>query len=287
MKVYPLIAVIFFSFANVVFANAPVIDLSQNSEGGNPEVAAAPASMVPEMATTNATTLEQRIANLERQVNNLTQMNLPGRLEELQQEIQKLNGQSEQQNHDVKTIKDQLNKFYRDLNQRITSPAASSLNKNDNANLLDNGTNLSNDETIKAASDIDQQSIPKEQKAYEDAFNDLQQKKYSFAAEKLRIYLKNYPKGAYTVNAHYWLAECYYLLNQFNQAASEFKIVIDKYPSSTKIPDALLKLGIIHSNAGKYDLARKELQTVRKKYPGSTAAHLASQQLSIIAKKNL
>jgi tol-pal system protein YbgF len=175
-----------------------------------------------------------------------------------------------------------LRNFYADLQRRLgdvkgapptVAPAAGS-------SMESQGSTLPSASSATALPDQDQQSVPKEQKIYEDAFSDLQQKKYDSASSKFVSYIKSYPKGAYAVNAHYWLGECYYLLNQFDKSSSEFKTVLSKYPNSTKTADSLLKLGIIHNSMGKYAEARKELQQVQSRFPGSTAAQLATHQLA-------
>ena len=241
---------------------------------------------LPQINTASLTT-EQRLNRLEQQLNNLVQMNLPARLESLQQTIDKLNGQSEQHDHDLKMVNDQLRNFYIDLERRIAqTKGVAPTGITDNA--ATGTANLHTDSTTlpaagSATSEPDQQSVPKEQKTYDEAFSLLQQKQYTTANEKFRTYIKSYPKGANIISAHYWSAECYYLLSQLDQAAFEFKTLLDKYPSSTKSADALLKLGIIHAHTGKTEQAKSEFLKVQQHYPGTTAAQLAKHQLSNLA----
>lgn len=339
MKLKTLLAVILFAATTLAMADAPVVDINQNSndsaavqsgsfQDSAQTKAVAPVPMLPEATTTsteqvavqptqNATspmkmktvgsveatdnslqqintaslTTEQRLNRLEQQLNNLVQMNLPARLDSLQQTMDKLNGQSEQHDHDLKILNDQLRNFYTDLERRIgqakgTTPTAgitdiTATPATGTANLHTDSATLPT--ASSATSEPDQQSVPKEQKTYDEAFSMLQQKQYATANEKFRAYIKSYPKGANIISAHYWSAECYYLLSQLDQAAFEFKTLLDKYPSSTKSADALLKLGIIHAHAGKTEQARSEFSKVQQRYPGSTAAQLAKHQLSNLA----
>lgn len=305
-----------FFFHLPIYADADVIDLSQQNDTTqdtnyyddqqnepatpmpmmqdssipeqNNTVAPIPA-VAPPIDTSNLST-EQRLTRLEQQVNNIVQMNLPARLDALQQVTEKLSGQSEQQEHELKALKDQLRDFYKDLGERINQTKTNS-NTHESFTKKDvTGSSLNSASTslpsasAAIASETEegdhQQLIPKEQKAYEDAFNLLQQKKYSAAAQKLHVYLKSYPNGTYAINAHYWLAECYYLLGQLNDAAKEFTVITAQHPNSTKTPDALLKLGIIHETMGKHEQARKEFLQVKKRFPESNAAKSATRQLN-------
>ena len=261
-----------------------------------PESDATPSVAPPDVS---GLTTDQRIARLEQQINNLVVMNLPARLDALQLEIEKLNGQHEQDAHDLKALSDQLRDFYADLTRRIGgAPPANHIgdtaanhggkdavnhdSKGDNngSSLESQSSTLAPAPSATASPDPDQQSVPKEQKMYESALNLLQQKKYAAAADKMADYLKDYPTGAYVVNAHYWVGESHYLLNQYDQAAVEFKLLLDKYPNSTKTQDAMLKLAIIHDNKGDHELAKKEFSQVVKRFPGSTAAQIAKQHLA-------
>jgi len=305
MKKAPFFVLALSLFTSVALADAPVVELGGQASNDAPEAmmpsaqtkplfveqsitsskqnqtAETLAAPVPSINTANLST-EQRLARLEQQINNLVQMNLPARIDSLQQDVAKLSGQNDKQTHDIQALNDQLRNFYADLQRRLgdvkgasptAAPAAGS-------SMESQGSTLSSAPSATALPDQDQQSVPKEQKIYEDAFSDLQQKKYDSASSKFVSYIKSYPKGAYAVNAHYWLGECYYLLNQFDKSSSEFKTVLSKYPNSTKTADSLLKLGIIHNSMGKYAEARKELQQVQSKFPGSTAAQLATHQLA-------
>jgi len=82
-----------------------------------------------------------------------------------------------------------------------------------------------------------------------------------------------------TDNAQYWLAETYYVGQNFPQALAEFQILLELYPDSGKIPDALLKIGYCNYELEAWDASRSALSMVVKNYPETTAARLASQRL--------
>lgn len=260
-----------------------------------------PASETPTIPPPDVSNLSesQRLARLEQQVNNLVQLNLPQRLDNLQNEIEKLNGQGEQQAHDLKALSDQLRDFYADLAHRLNAVKTGTIPNTADTTALNTAGNGAAGNITEASSTLqtasstlpqspnaeaipEQQSLSKEDRLYNGALALMQKKKYGEAATELNTYLKNFPKGAYSVNAFYWLGECYYLQNQFDKAASTFKTLIDRYPNSTKTADATLKLGISYASVGKNDLARKAFLEVQKRYPASNTAKLASKQLATL-----
>ena len=86
------------------------------------------------------------------------------------------------------------------------------------------------------------------------------------------------PDSELADNAQYWLAESYYVTQQFEQAWSSFQTVIDEHPRSRKVPDALLKMGYCNYELERWDAARAALSKVQADYPETTAARLAGQR---------
>lgn len=253
---------------------------------------------------TSSMSLGQRIARLERQIHNLNQNTGQKHIEELQQQLQSVNGKLEEQSHDIKALQQQLQDYYKDLNSRVeqkttaepakvattattTSTSATidqaktksiktkKAQKQGENNAPEKGVTQA--ATADTAPNADVNDVQREQQTYQSAFDALQNKKYKDGIIKLHTYLKTYPNGTYAANAHYWLGELYFLQKNNAQASAEFSIVINKYPTSNKVPEALLKASMIHEGEGKHAQAQSELKTLKSKYPNSTAAKLAAQ----------
>jgi tol-pal system protein YbgF len=239
------------------FANAPVVDLNGDDQA----------------ADRSSLSVEQRLNLLEQQVSNITQMNLPGKIDSLEQQVQQLNGQLEVQTHSVEALTEDQKKFYQDLDQRLTALKT----------LVDKGgVTAEGSKSSKATAAVlptDVSASPNEEKAYQTAFNLLVSKQYDKAITAFQKFLTNYPNGKYAGNAHYWLGEMYTTQNKNDLASTEFTTLITKYPKNAKASDAMLKIAIIHDQAGKHDQAKQELQKVVKQYPGTSAARLASMRL--------
>lgn len=288
---------------------------------------------------TSNMSVQQRIKRLEQQVNYIN--NNQANLDDLQQKLQKAQGDLEVQQHKTAQLEKQLNDFYSDLDQRISKtkavPAASKskaavsdVNTSDDVDTSTNavskptkkkgnlsssahstkktaGANVtdvnveqsvvvdsnSTDDTISATATSTKNTTGKkdstnnangaknEQQTYQSAFDNLQNKQYDAAAKKLKTYLINYPDGAYSGNAHYWLGEIYFQENSYAKSSTEFDVVVSKYQNSSKVPEAMFKLAYIHDKEGKHVQAQSEYKELKKRFPKSGAAKLADEQLSI------
>lgn len=311
----------------VIAAEAPVIDYSSGGSdvtniesGGNAAKSfALPteqtsstmfSSSAPVLVNASKRTnlnVEQRIGRLEQQIRNVNAQNLLHRIEELQQLVQKLNGQMEEKQHQIEQLNQQLKSFYQDLNRRlggkggdsaiVAEPVASimpivpvkstavaedgeivSATDDSTAKILGDGVKKT--ETLKPVGAAADSAFLKEQQMYQTAIDLLPDKKYEASESKLRDYLKAYPKGIYVANAHYWLGEINFLQKNFDAAEEEFKIVVDKHAKSKRAADAMLKLALVHQNQGREAQAKQELSQVVKRYPGTSAAQLAKKQLA-------
>lgn len=258
-------------------ADAPVVDISSTQSNVSPDNYQPTQSP---LATTTATadlsvaqselTANERLIRLEQRVTNLTNMNLPQQISNLQQELAQLRGQLQVQAHNLKLLTDQQRNFYRDLNQRLSQLRSGSKAKppiHHNTKSKVNATPVMSNARLK------------DSQAYQAAFELLSKKRYTQSKVAFQKYLKNYPNGQYVSNAHYWLGEIFSSQKKLPAATHEFQTIIDKFPKSSKVPDAKLKLAILHAREGKINEARRELQKIKRQHPNSTAAQLANIRL--------
>ncbi len=78
----------------------------------------------------------------------------------------------------------------------------------------------------------------------------LNDQNFSGAERALKAFIKRHPKNEFTGNAHYWLGETFYVRRDFKQAAYTFADGYQKFPKSNKAPDNLLKLGMALGQLG-------------------------------------
>ncbi len=265
---------------NIVLADsAPVVDLTHkdqssihvDAQDGNVKIA--------QPSSTQVEVAKARVTKLEQQLKNITDMNLPEQINELQQQMAQLRGQLQVQERDISLLETQVRRFYKDLDQRITQVQNAS--GSESSTTTPSSSNTSNAQNTSAQNDmLSLDSIQlKDSHAYQTAFDALSKGSYDQAESAFNDYLNAFPNGSYVANAHYWLGEIY--LNQHNKhkATMEFNTVINKYPKSDKVSDARLKLAAIQAKMGQVASAKKQLELIKQKHPGTTTAQLANIRL--------
>lgn len=250
--------------------------------------------------TASSLPLAQRVTLLERQIRNLTQMNLPAQIERLEQQIQVLTGQLEEQTHRMDLY----------ANKQVPEKTASPLSASSEPILPSTPPERTRPSFEKVpnkiadaeAALVKNESVPSHQKteslssparpseksengnaAYQSAFDRMSQKKTPAAIEAFQTFLHNYPESSYAPNAHYWLAELYGQTHKTPQAIQELNILIKQYPSNAKVPYAMLSLALLHETNGEKALARQQLQQILKQYPDSDVAKFAQKKLQGIS----
>lgn len=241
--------------------------------------------------------LESRVVRIERLLENQTLVEMATRIDGLQQEVDRLLGKIEEQNHELEGLKKRQRDLYLDVDSRlrlleqaraaspapvpatvgvvvpapmpITAPPALSTGIS-TLSTTESGTTLPSAEQVDPAV---------ERAAYERAFELLKQGRYDLAVAAFKAFVETYPKGQYADNAQYWLGEANYVQRNFQAATAEFGKVVDDFPASDKRPDAMLKLGYSYQELGQNDKARTMLSNVVSSYPNSTAARLATKRL--------
>ena len=241
--------------------------------------------------------LQQRVERLERIIQGQGLMNLITRVDQLQNEIQRLNGENESLHHELDQMQKRQREMYIDLDERlqnqaqtvpVTPPQANSNNgeptapvtaENKSAATLEN-TSTETDTTAAPA------AVENGEAAYQSALQTLRSGNYDQAVRELSAFPEQYPNSTYLPNAYYWQGEAKYVLREFADAAALFQIVIDQFPSSTKVADAMLKRGFSEDEMGDTQRAIATLNNVVEQYPDTSAARLAKVRLDRIKQQS-
>lgn len=253
--------------------------------------------------------LIQRVDRLERIIQGQGLVSLLSRVDQLQNEIQRLNGDNESLRHELEQMQDRQRKLYLDLDQRLQEQAAKSVAPATSETAVDQPVMVSPNSELNPESDIESSSgqgevapsqateTPSEndpaqagspvavengEAAYQAALQTLRSGQYEQAVTALATFPTDYPQSSYLPNAYYWQGEANYVLRHFEQAISNFQTVIDKFPASTKVADATLKLGFSQYELGKVNEAKATLNLVIKEYSNTSAARLAKVRLDRI-----
>jgi tol-pal system protein YbgF len=246
--------------------------------------------------------LEKRVERVERIIQGQGLMNLISRVDQLQTEVQRLNGENETLRHELEQMKKRQREMYIDLDDRIQqaqvavpAPEAPVNAEPDVPVISDNEvqstTPVMSDTTptLPASSAVPSSSptvVETGEAAYQAALQTLRSGQYEEAITALKGFPEQYPGSPYLPNAYYWQGEAKYVLREFSDAAALFQIVLDQFPESNKVADALLKRGFSEQEMGETTKATDTLNKVISDYPDSSAAKLAKSRLARIQSAN-
>lgn len=118
-----------------------------------------------------------------------------------------------------------------------------------------------------------------EQKAYQQAYNELRARRYNAAREAFNRFIEQYPHGRYAHIAQYWIAESSYAQRNYEQAILDYQRLLDVYPFSPKKAEAELKKAYSYYELGNKEETRKTLQQLLANYPDTTEADQARRLL--------
>lgn len=204
------------------------------------------------------------------------------RVQQLEEEIRRLNGLVEEQASLLTRLQDQSLERYVEVDRRLATIASGE------------GINAADDPVSPAdtvalgepnAAPEEPLKVPQmgEQEAYQAAYGLVRERQFSDALTAFAAFLGEYPFGRFAPNAHYWLGELYLVVEPVDpeSARQNFQVLLDQYPNDRKVPDALYKLGRVHALKGNQERSREYLQRVISEYgaDGHPAAQLAKDFL--------
>lgn len=233
---------------------------------------------------------------------------LMGRVDQLQREVQQLTGRVEEQGNQINELKKQLATVSADADERlrtvetrggVSSPASEAAGtppptETQSAPLPTPEASTpapvpapSVAEPVAKPAPTTLPAPPKqeikasggEKQAYQQAYSSLRSGKTDQSIEQFKGYISQYPNGAYTDIAHYWLGEAYRVKPDANAARQSYNTVLEKFPNSTKVAESLLKLGYIEIDEKNNDKAREYLTRVTREFANTPAAHSAQKKL--------
>jgi tol-pal system protein YbgF len=228
--------------------------------------------------------LSQRVERLERIIQGQGLMNLITRVDQLQAEVKRLNGENESLRHELEQMQKRQREMYIDLDERLQKQAQATppqpvMPVTDGETPVIDTSDETTDPGQLPSPDSAPAAVESGEAAYQAALQTLRSGQYEQAIAALQAFPEQYPGSTYLPNVYYWQGEAKYVLREFADAAALFQIVIDQYPTSSKVPDALLKRGFSEQEMGDTQRATATMQQVIDQYPDSSAAKLAKVRL--------
>ena len=201
-------------------------------------------------------------------------------LQQMQEEISTLRGMLEEQQHELRQLRQESLERYQTLDSRVNDSSRGQASSQ-SATSGQQASSSNNDKPRSAAQQsVAEESDPEKEKLYYDASFDLiKQRDFDNAQKAFTAFLRKYPNSHYAGNAQYWLGEVHLLQGDMQAAGKAFAKVSENYPQHNKVPDSLYKLADVERRLGRTDRARGIFQQVVEQYPNSSAAQLAKQDL--------
>jgi tol-pal system protein YbgF len=187
----------------------------------------------------------------------------------------------------VETINTQLAQFSEDLIEikRVALPLADQVTEEETPETNPSESRLSQEpkDSARSPSEEEEQSSispnlsPNE--VYNMARSDYLKGNFELAIEGFMIYKSQFPESPLADDALYWIGECYFSQEKYDEAVEHFNELILNYPGGDKIPAAYLKKGISLSEQGKKDEALSVFKLLITKYPLEEETKIAQQKI--------
>lgn len=190
-------------------------------------------------------------------------------MQQLQQEVMRLNGIVEEQANELRKLKSQSLERYVDLDKRLSAMgggASSSSNSGGSAAVAPRPSGSAG-----AGSGAE---LPGEAEAYRSAYSMVRGQQFDQAVDAFQQFLRNYPDGKYAANAHYWLGELYLVIDppDLESSRQAFTLLLDRYPDNPKAPDAMYKLGKVQFLKGNREKSKEYLDRVISEYGNTNSS---------------
>ncbi len=235
--------------------------------------------------------LEQRILRLEQQAQTRQQLQIQmnEQIIELQKEVRELRGMVEEHDYKLQQILERQRDLYRDIENRLsaisTSPQALSSNTQPSTTQNADPVIVSKPPQKVPTDNSDSNANGDDGRvAFEDAFKLVRNKQYSQAIQSFEAFLQQYPNGAYSDNARFWIGQVYFAQSNFDKAEEQFSLLRTEFPQSSKISAAMLKLADIKVKQEKWSEAKALYNEIMTSYSGATQ-QLARKGLQDIKQK--
>ena len=120
-----------------------------------------------------------------------------------------------------------------------------------------------------------------EESQYEYAINLLKQGDYETAEKAFIEFISIGDNKNYLSNSHFWLAETYYVRENYKDAAKNYLSLYQTFPNANKAPDALLKLGISLVNMQQKEQGCMTFIQLQESYPEANPSIIDRSNLEL------
>ena len=204
-----------------------------------------------------------------------------GRVESLQTEIQQLRGLVEQQEYEINNLKKRQQNVYADIDVRLQQlEILNGIAKNipEQENLL---VPLE-EQKVQTPVSQTKKSKESEKAEFDIAFTNVKNSHFHQAIKLFNQFLLDYPTGEYSDNATFWLASVYKVVDDIPMAKKNFQAVYTQFPDSEKAGLAMLKLADIYLEENNQQKAKLLYTQITTQYANTTSGNMAVEKLQNI-----
>jgi len=231
-----------------------------------------------------------------------TAARLSVRITQLEDEIRRLTGVNETLTHQIRQLRERLEKAAADTDLRlkaleggakpaVAAGAAAGSTPAQPAPAPDSGSVANADKGARVLGSVRESETPATkpvaltetpEQQYDRAHGLLMKTRdYAGAERVFSDFLSRHPKHALAPNAYYWLGRTYFVREDFQQSVATFATGFKTHPESKKAPATLLNLGMSLSRLGKTREACETFAHLARHFPkaeGAVKRRLATER---------
>ena len=204
------------------------------------------------------------------------------RMQLLQQEMMQLRGQVEELSYRLDRMQQSQDQRYMDLDRRLQALTQGGALPASGDAAAPAASAAGSARASSAPGSASAEGGEDEQTLYDTALQLIRLRQYDPAIIRLEKLIEEYPEGALTANAYYWLGEVHAAkpVPDYEQARQALVQVITYYPDHRKTADAGFKLGKVYYQLGDCARAADILRQVVTRFGDRTVARLAEDYLN-------
>ena len=115
--------------------------------------------------------------------------------------------------------------------------------------------------------------------AYQSAYGDYSMGKFELAYSGFQFFVEKYPNAELSPQAQFYMGECFYSREMWDQAVEEYKKVEANYKKSNFVSSARLKIALCYSRLGNRSESLDVFSSIVKDYPQSPEALTAKEKI--------
>lgn len=227
---------------------------------------------------TKITRIEKNLDVIGAKVSGQKALDILNKIEQLQNQIDTLNGSLSTLKHQITENQNTQNGLYQGLDARLQ--AVENQVSNFSQRPRENSSQNSNEDASNNSTDNpkpNSSSAQVDSTAFQEGISYLQKKQFNLASEKFQLAIAKSSKKQEVAQAKYYLSICMVAQNKYKEAISTADEFIVQNPNNKKVPDALRIIYISQTLLKDKDGATKTYNLLTSKFPDSEATKKVQQ----------